>query len=323
MVKIRKNSNRRKVESVFSRVKTIFALLGGAFVLFFGLFFLIFILLAFGIDSDYEHKGKVALIKINGELVTEGSNSIFDGAGVVSSSEIVSYIREAKNDSKIKAVLLEINSPGGSAVASDEIASAIRDLNKPTISYIREVGASGAYWVASSTDYIFANKASVVGSIGVYASWLDFSKIIDDFNIKYQRFVAGESKDFGSPYRRVTVEEAQRFQKQLNELHETFIEVVAKGRKLDSSYVKKYADGFIMTGKEAVEKRFVDELGGRKEAVAYLEKKIGVKLDVVEYARGATLLELLSSFSTNFSKNIGVGLGQVLFKENKSVKIVA
>ncbi|MFA6064343.1 MAG: signal peptide peptidase SppA [archaeon] len=264
---------------------------------------------------------KVALIKISGELSTESSLSLFSGASGTSSSEIVGYLDEIKNDSSIKGVIFEINSPGGSGVASDEIAQAIRDLNKPTVSFVRELGASGAYWVASETDYIFANRASLVGSIGVISGWLDYSDLLSDFNVKYQRFVAGADKDFGTPYRHVTPEEEARFQAQLDELHTVFIQQVAKGRNLDESYVRKYADGFVMTGQEAVNAKFVDALGGKKEAIAYMEERLGNKIEVTNYSYAPTLFDSIFGYSNELSKSIGTGIGEVLFKQSQSLAI--
>ncbi len=264
---------------------------------------------------------QVALIKISGELSTESSSSLFTGSSGTSSSEIVAYLDEIKNNSSIKGVIFEINSPGGSGVASDEIAQAIRDLNKPTVSFVREIGASGAYWVASETDYIFANRASLVGSIGVISGWLDYSDLLADFNVKYQRFVAGANKDFGTPNRHVTPEEEARFQAQLDELHTVFIEQVAKGRNLDEAYVRKYADGFVMTGQEAVNAKFVDALGGKKEAIAYLENKLGTTVDVSNYSYTPTVFEEIFGYSNQLSKSIGTGIGEVLFKQNRSLSI--
>ena len=264
---------------------------------------------------------QVALIKISGELSTESSSSLFMGSSGTSSSEIVSYLDEIKTDSSIKGVIFEINSPGGSGVASDEIAQAIRDMNKPTVSYVREIGASGAYWVASETDYIFANRASLVGSIGVISGWLDYSDLLSDFNVNYQRFVAGANKDFGTPYRHVTPEEEARFQAQLDELHNVFIEQVAKGRNLNEDYVRKYADGFVMTGQEAVNAKFVDALGGKKEAIKYLENRLGTQVDVSNYSYTPTVFEEIFGYSNQLSKSIGTGIGEVLFKQNQSLSI--
>src|SRR3989338_7528837 len=156
-------------------------------------------------------KSNVALIKIEGPILT-GKESFFEP--VASSSEIMGFIEEASEDSGIDAIILEINSPGGSAVASDEIVSSISKVKKPKISFIREVGASGDYWVAASTDYIIANRLSITGSVGVISSYLEFAGLLRDYNVTYRRLVAGKYKDIGDPFRELTNPEEAILQQQ-------------------------------------------------------------------------------------------------------------
>ncbi|MBI4983237.1 S49 family peptidase [Candidatus Woesearchaeota archaeon] len=146
---------------------------------------------------DPSKYGNVALIKIEGVITSDGSSYL--GSATVSSPEIINFIQEADQDPKIKAILLEINSPGGSPVASDEIGTAVKRAKKPTIAVIREVGASGGYWIASAADHIIANRMSITGSIGVYSSYLEFSGLMEKYGIGYERLVAGEHKDTGFP----------------------------------------------------------------------------------------------------------------------------
>src|SRR3989338_3973037 len=158
-----------------------------------------------GVDVE-SLEGNVAMIKIEGIILgTDNSGVIFDDS--VYSLDIVDLIEEADENPRIRAIIFQINSPGGSAVASEEIANAVRKTNKTTVAWIRESGASGAYWIASSTDYIVANRVSITGSIGVFGSYLDFSGLMADHNITYRRLVAGKYKDLGSPLREMTEEE--------------------------------------------------------------------------------------------------------------------
>ena len=108
---------------------------------------------------------------------------------------------------------MEINSPGGSAVASDEIATAVKNAKKPVISLIREVGASGGYWVASASDYIIANRMSITGSIGVISSYLEFSGLMEKYGVGYERLVAGENKDLLTPYKKLEADQKALVQK--------------------------------------------------------------------------------------------------------------
>jgi protease-4 len=313
--------------SLFKWVKIALVFFVGFIVFVLVMFGLVFALSSFfGINVPTEDipvlgSERVALVKIDGEIVTEGSSGLFSDSAVVSSSDIVSYLEEIRDDSSIKGVIFEINSPGGSGVASDEIVTAIRDLNKPTVSYIREMGASGAYWVASSTDYIYTNKFAMVGSIGVISGWLDFTDLLTDFNVKYQRFVAGDNKDFGTPYRHITPQEEKRYQAQLDELHTLFIQQVAEGRGLSEAQVRKIADGFVFTGQGAVDNQLVDDIGGKKEAIAYMESVLGTTVDVQEYYYEPNIWDVFSSYSSSLYRNIGRGLGDVLFKEKSSLSI--
>jgi protease-4 len=256
--------------------------------------------------------GNVAFLTVDGIILTQGSNSIFDDTAITSSKRLTKTLENIKNDDSIKGVIFEINSPGGSGVASDEIATAINNLDKPTVSYIREVGASGAYWVASSTDYIYANKFSTVGSIGVIASYLDFSGLLADYNVSYQRFVAGDHKDFGSPFRTPTAVEEAKYQKILDTLHTIFIEEVAKGRDMSIDDVTALADGSIYTGYESVDLGLIDAYGGENEAIAYMEAQINETAELVTYGAQPTFLDSLLGVVSKQSFAIGKGIGSML-----------
>ena len=129
--------------------------------------------------------GNIALIPIHGVILgTEDSQSFFET--VTSSLDTVELIEKADKNPNIKAMIFEINSPGGSAVASQEIADAVKKTNKTTVAWVREVGASGAYWIASSANHVVANRASITGSIGVIASYLEFPGLLGKYNVTYQ-----------------------------------------------------------------------------------------------------------------------------------------
>lgn len=297
-----------------SKIGLIITSLGIFFVLLFALplLFLIILSVAFSGSSDVPLEGNVAHLTVSGTILTEASSSVFDANGDTSSREFVNLISKINDDPSIDAVLIEINSPGGSGVASDEIAQAIRTIDVPVVSYIREVGASGSYWVASSTDYIFANRFSTVGSIGVIASYLDFSEFIEEYNVSYQRFVAGKNKDFGSPFKEVTPEQEARFQSILDQLHAIFIEEVAKGREMSPSQIQELADGSIYTGTESLENGLIDALGTKEDAVAYIESLIGGEVQLVNYAREPSFFEILASASSKQFYAVGLGIGDSL-----------
>lgn len=241
------------------------------------------------VDANTAH------IKVHGVITGDGSSGIFS-SNSASSTEIVRELKKAKNDEQIKAVLLEINSPGGSPVASDEIAQAIKDVraaNKTVVALIREEGASGGYWIASATNHIVANRMSVTGSIGVIGSYMQFDKFLADWNVSYNRMVAGERKDIGDPFVNLDDTKKEFLQRKLDKLHTFFIEEVATNRNMSVKDVRDLADGEIYLGVEAKEVGLVDELGGQTEALNYIKKKIGVEPSLVVYEPDKTFMEEL------------------------------
>ncbi len=256
--------------------------------------------------------GNVALIPIEGVIAaTDSSSFLFDGT--VASTQVAELIGKADKNPNIKAIILEINSPGGSAVASEEIANAVRKTNKTTVAWIREVGASGAYWVASASDHIVASRVSITGSIGVIASYLEFPGFLERYNVTYQRLVAGKYKDMGSPFKEMTPEEKAIFQQSLDDMRDYFVSEVAKNRNMNKKDVDKAANGLFYLGAQAKELGLIDELGGKDEAISFIEKKEGIRAEIVEYRKEPTLFDVLSSVLSEQSFFVGKGLGSSLF----------
>jgi|TARA_Y100000310_G_C20602332_1_gene773707 protease-4 len=275
--------------------------------------FFISVFLSVFIGNGFENiDGNVAVIEITGIIIAEEDTGLlFDD--VSSSDEITKLIRKADKNDRIKAIIFEINSPGGSAVASDEIALEIKKINKTTVAWIREIGTSGAYWIASSTDYVIANRMSITGSIGVISSYLGFSGFLEEHNITYERLVAGRLKDLGSPFKELTNEERELFEKSLDAIHEFFIEEVAENRGLSKNDVRKVATGAFILGIEAEKAGLVDELGSRDEVISYVEEQIGEEAELTSYKKQKGLLRSLSRAFNEQSFYIGKGFGSVFF----------
>ncbi len=257
--------------------------------------------------------GNVAVIPIEGLISTDGDNWMPS----IKSANIVEQIEKADKNTEIKAILLEINSPGGTPVATDEIANAVKSANKTTIAVIRETGASGAYWIATAADKIFANRMSITGSIGVQASKLEYYGLLADYNVTYRKLTAGRLKDAGTPFREMTPEEQTLFQQLLDGLHNEFIKTVAENRHLPEAKVRELATGFVYLGSEAKELGLVDELGGKKDALKYLEKTLNITAEPVEYKERKTFFEELSGLTSNNFYQIGRGIGSVFTSETK------
>lgn len=286
---------------------------------FFGLIAVGIISLFVGVDVE-SLSGNVALIPIEGIILgTDDSEAFFES--VTSSLDTVELIEKADKNPSIRAIILEINSPGGSAVASEEIANAVKKTNKTTVAWIREVGASGAYWIASSADYIVANRVSITGSIGVIASYLEFPGLLEEYNITYRRLVAGKYKDLGSPFKEMTDEEKGIFQQNLDIIRDYFVSEVAKNRKMSKKDVDKIANGLFYLGVQAKELGLVDEIGGKDEVISYIEKKEDIAAEVVEYKKEKTLLDILSYVMGRQSFLVGKGIGSSLFNKESASTI--
>jgi len=255
--------------------------------------------------------GNIAVVPIKGAITTESDGISMLGSQYVSSEKVVSWLKKAEESSGIKAILLEINSPGGSPVASDEIVQAVKQAKttKPVYAVIRETGASGAYWVASAADKIIAERMSVTGSIGVIGSYLDYAGLMKDYNVTYERLVAGKYKDSGSQYKELTPDERALIQKKIDIIYEIFVQDVAANRNMPLSKVRLLADGSIYIGTEALQLGLVDYLGTKEDAIRLIEKDLNITADVFEFKLPSGIF---GSFGAEMSSGfyyVGRGIG--------------
>ena len=266
--------------------------------------------------QDYEDK--ILVIPINGVITLEKSSGIY-GLGGQSTETVLEDIKTAGKDKTVKGIILEINSPGGAVVASQEIADAVKSINKTKYAVIREVGASGGYWVASSTDKIIASPMSITGSIGVIGSYLEFSGLFEKYGIGYERIVSGEKKDIGTPYRDLTPEEKTLMENKLKIVHEYFIKQVAINRHMEIDDVRKIATGEFYLGSEAKELGLIDEFGNRETAIELMKKELNnTNIKVITREHQTSIFDLFSGVSYN----MGRGIGSVLLEqEQKGLRI--
>jgi protease-4 len=280
-----------------------------------------FVSIVFSMFVEVEPFGNVALIPIKGELSIDSTSSF--SSETTGSEEIVNYIEKAAGKTSIKAIVLDINSPGGSPVASREIADAIKRANKTTVAVIREVGASGAYWVASAADYIIADEMSITGSIGVISSYIEFAGLLQRYNMTYQRFTSGKYKDLGDPFKQLQSDEREILQNKMDKIHTIFIKSVAENRKMPEESVRNLATGEFYLGIEAKENGLIDAIGNRETAKDYLRQKLNLtEIEFAEYKRTASLLDLLSGVIAPQSFMVGKGIGSELKDSSKSMQII-
>lgn len=257
--------------------------------------------------SDSPINGNVALIPIEGAIM--GSQGSSFGTPIVSSQSIIEFIEKAEENNNIEAIVLEVNSPGGSAVASDEIAVALKKSKKPKVTLIREVGASGGYWIATATDHIVANRMSITGSIGVISSYLEFSGLMEQYGISNERLVAGDRKDIGTPTKKLSKEEKALMQKKLDLIHNFFINEVVENRNLPKTKVEELATGEFFLGVEALNHGLIDELGDKETVTKYLKNQGIEDVEYSTYEKQPGFFESLTGVFSGFSYNLGQGLG--------------
>jgi len=207
---------------------------------------------------------------------------VVDLEGVIlSPKDAVEQLRKFADDSTIKAIVLHVNSPGGGAAASEEIYREVlrirNEKKKRIVASIETVGASGAYYVASATNKIFADNASIVGSIGVIAEWYNYEELLKWAKLQAITLKAGEFKDTGSPTRPMTPEERAYLQGLIDNMHTQFIHSVAVGRKMKDDEVRALANGKVWTGQEAMPLKLVDQIGDFRAAIEDTAKYVGIK----------------------------------------------
>ena len=264
-----------------------------------------------------ETTNQIVIIPITGTITTELTSSLMQQKET-SSTAILNYLDLAQRNPNIKGVLLEINSPGGTVVASKEIADKVKQMNKPVVSYIREIGTSGAYWIASSSNVIVADPLSITGSIGVIGSYLEFSELLEKYGVTYQRLVSGSYKDTGSPFKELTEEEKKILQSKIDLIHLRFVTDVSKNRNLPIEKVKELSTGMFYLGAEAKYYGLIDELGNEETAINILKEKAGIKeAKLVRYQQRRTLLDIFSQLYSSSFYYFGQGFSSNLIQQNK------
>jgi protease-4 len=205
--------------------------------------------------------------------------AVVDLEGVIIEPQtVVKQLKDFADDDSVKAIIIHINTPGGGAAASQEIYEEVRRVakKKRVVSSIETLGASGGYYVAAGTDKIYANRASIVGSIGVIAEWINYGELLKWAKLKDETMKAGALKDAGNPARDMTPAERAYFQTQLDDMHGQFIAAVADGRKMKIEDLKPIADGRVWTGQQALSLHMIDEIGDFQHAVEQTAKDVHI-----------------------------------------------
>ena len=236
---------------------------------------------------------KIALIDVSGVIMNSPKPQLL-GAGEHPVSVLLEQLDKARRDKNVKAVILRINSPGGTVVASelmhDEITHFRKQTGKPVIAVLMDVAASGGYYIACACDEIIAQPSTVTGSIGVVMQLFDVSGTMDLIGVRSNAIISGTFKDSGSPFRTMRPEERALFQEIVNDMYERFVGVVAAGRPgLDEDAARKLADGRVYTSNQALEAGLIDRIATLRQSIALTKKRIGSRrVRLITYHRPPT-----------------------------------
>ncbi|MDF2157554.1 signal peptide peptidase SppA [Algoriphagus sp. CAU 1675] len=261
-------------------------------------------LASIAISSNLTSKNRIAVIIAEGEIMDGNAE------GVISSEKFAKEIRNARKNESIDAIVLRVNSPGGSILASDVIWREMSEAKKtkPVIVSMGEVAASGGYYISAPADTIVAQPNTITGSIGIFGLWFNIQELINDkLGITTDEVSTGDVSDFMNPTRELTEVERSIIQNSIEEGYETFIKRVAEGRGMSPEEVKKVASGRVWTGNQAKERGLVDVLGGLDTAIEIAAGKIGADGDyhVAYYPEQKTWFEVLLS---DLSNDVNVSL---------------
>ena len=222
-------------------------------------------------------RDKVAVIDVIGVITSSHDIS----QGTASSSHIIEQLQKYGENDSVKAVVLRIDSPGGTVVASQEIHGAVnrlrRETGKTVVVSMADVAASGGYYIACAADRIFANPGTITGSIGVIMQFPNFEGLFGKVGIRTITIKSGEFKDTGNALREMTERETRLLQDLIDDVFSQFVDAVEKGREMEGEEVRALADGRIFTGRQAKEFGLVDELGDFEEAVNRAAELSGIE----------------------------------------------
>jgi protease IV len=256
-------------------------------------------------------RNRIAVIVAEGEIVSG------DGDGSIGSRKFANEIKKARKDDDIKAIVLRVNSPGGSVLASDVIWREMSEAQKakPVIASMSEVAASGGYYISAPADTIVAQPNTITGSIGIFGLWFNMEGLLNNkLGITTDEVGTGEYSDFMNPTRQITSAEKQIVQNQVEEGYDIFLQRVADGRNMTKEQVMAVASGRVWSGIQAKENGLVDVLGGLDDAVRIAAEKAGVADDfrVLYFPEQKTFMErLLSEFTRDVqSRYMKFQLGQ-------------
>lgn len=267
------------------RRKIAIIILGGIFSTLFLVTLFTAVSSIFGDSQRMLPGDKVALVEITGPIY--------------GSQQVIDQLHKYKDNSSVKAIVLRIDSPGGAVAPVQEIHKELTKIEKKVVVSMGSTAASGGYYLACTADWIFANPGTLTGSIGAIIQFYKLGGLMERVGVEQEVIKSGKYKDAGSMYREFTSEERKLFQETIDDVHDQFLEAIFEGRQhkeLTRDQIEEIADGRLLSGRQALERKLVDDLGGLNDAIEYAGKLVGIKGKprVIKIKTRKSLLERLT-----------------------------
>ena len=243
----------------------------------------------------------VAIVRIEGVMLSSDDPDLIGAY----SGRIIADLRSAEADETVKAILLRINSPGGTVTSAAQIHEVLIDeITKPVIVSMAGVAASGGYYVSAPADYIFARPDTTTGSLGVVLTLYNAEELIEEIGVDVISITSGPNKTIGSTWEPLTDEQQDILEENIDEAYDEFVQVISNGRNLLEEEVRIIADGRIYTGRQALDNGLVDELGNLQDAIDKAADMGGIVGDprIVEYERLPSFEQFLTGFSAQLNR---------------------
>ncbi|MFJ8063364.1 signal peptide peptidase SppA [Psychrobacillus sp. NPDC096426] len=239
--------------------------------------------------EDGSMNERIALLKVDGVIQDTGSTTSLFAAEGYNHQFFLQQLEQVKADDSVKAIVLQVNSPGGGVVESAEIYREIREIQeeteKPIYVSMGSMAASGGYYISASADKIFVNKETMTGSIGVIMQSINYGKLAEKYGVEFVTIKSGPYKDIMSPTREMTEVERNMMQEMLNDSYEEFVDIIEQGRNMTEAEVKKIADGRIVNGRQAIEAGLADDFGFLEDVIAAIKTDYDLEnAEVFEYS---------------------------------------
>ncbi len=243
----------------------------------------------------------VAVVRVEGTILSGDSA---DTSTDAVSGTIISELETAAADPTIKAIVLRVDSPGGSVTGSSQIWEVINEIEKPVVASMASIAASGGYYVSAPADYIIARPDTLTGSLGVIMTVYDATQLMEKVGLQVIDITSGENKAIGSMFAEMTPDQQAILQALTDESYAEFVRVISEGRGMSEDAVIALADGRVYSGRQALENGLVDQLGNFDDAIAKAAEMGGIQGEpnVIEFERMPTFREMLTGFSTQIGK---------------------